>query len=601
MTPTPSPTSRGIAVLQDETFDPDAGPWPVSGVAMSPGVTHGASGTPRLWPAETLRAAAEDNLLDDRPIVKNFHELSGQAPADDVIGRVIETNYVDDVGLVYEGEISDAEIAEKVAHGYLEVSTVPFIGAESYDSTHDAQRVDRIDGFRDIAVVATGAVEDNSIELGANPALAALTADPIAAVEALGARPARTLLEHEATDDDLTAALAETRDRLSSAVPLDEDSRTINPDEFYAFYETHGIPDDDWGALIRHVAGVYELTRALMAHTVGHDQDMMDHDPDDDADEEPTDEPADGDNPDANDEDDDEEDGVDGYGAPEWAGEAERLRLPNPNKTEGLRRILTDALGGDDAHPRDVRSIKDDAIDVDVSKNDLARDVLDLDADDDEPLDPDDPVVKQALGVDDDEDEPTPTIKDDAEVVDPDSDLAKQALGVEPDPEPSEDLAPVERALVAEDEPEPDPVRDNAEDVDLDSPAAASVTGSEPEPTPDPDLEAIEEAVAGQSADPSADEPEPDPVRDDAAAVDLDSDVAHQALGTEPEPEEPAEAPSADRWTYTRSPAADEPDDPTGMRAALDEPDDPLDDPINRQAVGIDSDDTESEEVDTDE
>lgn len=173
----PNTRRSGIAVLTDatDTFDDEA-PWTVHGVAITENaITMGRSGTPRFWPADTLEAAAQRGLLEGRPIVKNFHELEGQAPADDVIGEVTDEAYADGVGWVFEGEIADEAIAEKIANGYLDVSPVPQIAEETFDERWEAQRVDRLAGVRDIAVVAEGAVPGNEIEMGPNPSVAALS------------------------------------------------------------------------------------------------------------------------------------------------------------------------------------------------------------------------------------------------------------------------------------------------------------------------------------------------------------------------------------------------------------------------------------------
>lgn len=183
MTTTPngsrSGTDRtsGIAVLQDEQVGGST--WTVNGVALSEdAITVGKSGQRRLWPADAIRRAADQ--LEGRPIVKNFHDLEGSADADDVIGRITEAGYQDGLGLVFQGEISDRSIAEKVGNDFLEVSAVPGIGAESYDPDRDAHVVEEITGFRDVAVVPDGADRGNDIALGERPAIAALSREALA-------------------------------------------------------------------------------------------------------------------------------------------------------------------------------------------------------------------------------------------------------------------------------------------------------------------------------------------------------------------------------------------------------------------------------------
>lgn len=184
------PRQSGIAVLahaEDNDGFGGSAPWLVHGVLLSDGaITEGRSGERRFWPAETLQEAADRGVFEERSIVKNFHDLEGQAHADDVIGEVTTVGFADGIGFVFEGEVTDREIAEKIAHGYLDVSPVPLIGEETFDERLDAFRVERIEAGRDIAVVDIGAVEDNEIALGPNPAVAALSIEALSGtIEAL--------------------------------------------------------------------------------------------------------------------------------------------------------------------------------------------------------------------------------------------------------------------------------------------------------------------------------------------------------------------------------------------------------------------------------
>lgn len=199
-TDTADSLQSGIARLQAGSDLPDEAPFPVHGIAIPDGaVTMGRSGVSRVWPSEALREAAP--LLEDRPIVKNFHELDGQAPADDVIGQVTRAEFRDGLGLVFEGEITDREIAEKIANGFLEVSPVTFIAEETPDGSGEQFVVDEIGGFRDIAVVAEGAGRGNEINLGESAALAALSAEALSQAFAADP-PADEDPDGEATQSD---------------------------------------------------------------------------------------------------------------------------------------------------------------------------------------------------------------------------------------------------------------------------------------------------------------------------------------------------------------------------------------------------------------
>jgi len=174
--PTTPHIQSGIAVLADasDTFDDDA-PWTVHGVAMPEGeVTVGKSGTPTYWPPGVLQEAT--GLLVGKSIVKNFHDDTlEQAPADDVIGQVTADGYADGIGLVFEGEITDREIAQKIAAGYLDVSPRVARTLGAFDEQREARVAESVDGFLDIAVVDVGAFQGNEIEMGPNPAVAALS------------------------------------------------------------------------------------------------------------------------------------------------------------------------------------------------------------------------------------------------------------------------------------------------------------------------------------------------------------------------------------------------------------------------------------------
>jgi hypothetical protein len=174
--PEPESLQSGIAALQD-TVDPfeDDPPYPVNGIAMPSGVvTHGGSGVERVWPAETLREAAD--LLVGKSIVQDFHPASAeQAPPSAIIGQITDTGFSEEEGLLFEGEITNQEAARKIDRGYFEVSVRPAIAQERYDADADAHIVEAIADFLDIALVDWGAAHGNAISVGSNPSIAALS------------------------------------------------------------------------------------------------------------------------------------------------------------------------------------------------------------------------------------------------------------------------------------------------------------------------------------------------------------------------------------------------------------------------------------------
>lgn len=165
-----------LSTLETDTLDTND-PVTVSGVALpSDTVVNGGRGIDHYYPPDVLRDAVGE--LDGKPLVKNFHGLDGQADADDVIGKVTATDYQPGVGLVYEAEVSDREILEKIDNDFLEVSPSVARKLGETDDEKGAQQVETVAAFRDLAVVANGQPGAN-IEAGSNPAITALSRDAL--------------------------------------------------------------------------------------------------------------------------------------------------------------------------------------------------------------------------------------------------------------------------------------------------------------------------------------------------------------------------------------------------------------------------------------
>ncbi len=234
----------GIAVLQADNTSEDVPlqePYQVSGVALPVNtVVEGGQGERHYYPEEVLRDAAD--MLSGVDIVKNFHELDGQAPADDVIGKVTDAAYRDGVGLVYEGEITDNEIAQKVGHGYLEVS--PSLGRAlgDYDDGMDARKVEHLAGFRDLAVVANGQ-PGADIKLGENAAITALGRDALSQVLD-GNESAESDVDPDGrggpSNDDPTGASSSGRDTTNEATTM-SDGDTLSDEEKAILAASKGV------------------------------------------------------------------------------------------------------------------------------------------------------------------------------------------------------------------------------------------------------------------------------------------------------------------------------------------------------------------------
>lgn len=149
----------------------DSGVYRVHGVAIGNNdVTVGKSGVPKRWTPEALQAAAE--TLEGQPIVKN-HE---NRDVDAVIGQVTEAAYREDTGVVYEGELDDREIAEKVDRGRLQVSPRVFhrkVDELELDEDEGVLIIGENDirRFDNLSIVTKGAAPSNSIDRGAAAAL----------------------------------------------------------------------------------------------------------------------------------------------------------------------------------------------------------------------------------------------------------------------------------------------------------------------------------------------------------------------------------------------------------------------------------------------
>lgn len=157
--------NAGIAMLAEPTV--------VHGVAMGVGdVTNGMSGKETTWPEDVLREGAE--LLRGKPLVKGHPGVSKdgddlsvdvQPPVEDIIGEIVDAFFEPGVGLMYEAEVDDEDIARQIERGRADVSPVVSLSAE--ETGPDSRTVTKIHGFRDLGVVYDGASPSNSIAPGA--------------------------------------------------------------------------------------------------------------------------------------------------------------------------------------------------------------------------------------------------------------------------------------------------------------------------------------------------------------------------------------------------------------------------------------------------
>lgn len=188
MSATPADTTpSGIAVLAEDEPTWDDGPFPVRGVALPEEiVTHGdnTEGVATYWPASTVQEAAP--LFEGAKIVDGSEHDAATAmenpqPAPEtIIGEITSVEYEPGVGVLYEGEVDDPELAKRIDRNRVEVSPTLFraLGDEADDQ--DAMVAEAVKAVRDLSIVAEGAAQGNSIE----PATAAMSALSATALEA---------------------------------------------------------------------------------------------------------------------------------------------------------------------------------------------------------------------------------------------------------------------------------------------------------------------------------------------------------------------------------------------------------------------------------
>lgn len=167
----------GFAALAADPDDED-GPYRVHGVAIGEDdITEGASGTRTYWPRETLEAATE-GLAGKKIVDDSEHDdlEATQPPVSAILGEVTQATYKPDVGVVFEGEIDDPDIAALVENGRVDVSPALFRSLGEFDDEREAHPAREIHKWRDLSVVAEGAAPSNTIQPGA----AALQAEALA-------------------------------------------------------------------------------------------------------------------------------------------------------------------------------------------------------------------------------------------------------------------------------------------------------------------------------------------------------------------------------------------------------------------------------------
>jgi cell division protein FtsB len=176
----------------DPFDEDDPGPWPIHGVAMTPGLATGGSLIPTVWTADVLEDAtpklAGKDIVTDRK-----HDPEESPGAREVIGEVTVTEYLSGHGIGYNGEVDDREIAQKIARGRLDAS--PYLYRTLTDETRvvdgtEASVAEEVLGFDNLAVVRNGAGGDDvAIQAGPHPDLGSEAAEALAEAFPADAQP----------------------------------------------------------------------------------------------------------------------------------------------------------------------------------------------------------------------------------------------------------------------------------------------------------------------------------------------------------------------------------------------------------------------------
>lgn len=141
----------------------------IHGIALGPGdVTNGKNGR-KLWPEDTLREAAKS--LEGKALVRDhINSVVGN------VGEVVKAKYKDGVGVLFEAELDDEELSEKIEKGRLDVSArIKHLPSDQLDKDQetDAVVVTPPAVFDNLSLVNTGASPSNEVQLGAATAMSA--------------------------------------------------------------------------------------------------------------------------------------------------------------------------------------------------------------------------------------------------------------------------------------------------------------------------------------------------------------------------------------------------------------------------------------------
>ncbi|CDK39667.1 hypothetical protein [Halorubrum sp. AJ67] len=188
-------SSNPTGVARCEALEDQSEPYTVHGVAIGANeVTFGSNG-PKFWPDTALEASVQS--LVGVPLNKNHDDKTVES----VVGEVIDAGFEPGVGIVFEAEIDDEELATKVARGRLEVSVHALHGDGG--RTSEGEVIVEDVRFLDLSLVPRGGSPSNYVEAGEHPSevLASLSESDVDAILATSGSDSTTTMTDENTDD----------------------------------------------------------------------------------------------------------------------------------------------------------------------------------------------------------------------------------------------------------------------------------------------------------------------------------------------------------------------------------------------------------------
>lgn len=188
-------SSNPTGIARCEALEDQSEPYTVHGVAIGANeVTFGSNG-PKFWPDTALEASVQS--LVGVPLNKNHDDKTVES----VVGEVVDAAFEAGVGIVFEAEIDDEDLATKVARGRLEVS-VHALHSDGGRTSEGEVIVEDV-RFLDLSLVPRGGSPSNYVEAGEHPSevLASLSESDVDAILATSGSDSTTTMTDEKTDD----------------------------------------------------------------------------------------------------------------------------------------------------------------------------------------------------------------------------------------------------------------------------------------------------------------------------------------------------------------------------------------------------------------